>query len=149
MATKGNAEMVRELYRAMERKDMETIDRCGGDALWENVPFGETTTLRRDAETNLTAFPDLRFELRNVIEQGNCVVVEGIARGTHAGILRTAQGDIGPTNRRFEARFVDVYEVAGDRVRAGRFYSDVWSLFQQLGLGADAAQGQAAAPATH
>lgn len=134
MAHRSNGELVRELYRAIERRDMGGIERLGGEAPFENVSFEETTTLLEDSKAITQAFPDLRIEVENLVEQGNVVMVEGIGRGTHQGMLQTPKGSIQPTGRRAEVRFVDVYQVSDGRIRAGRFYVDALGLFRQLGV---------------
>jgi predicted ester cyclase len=141
MATKGNGDKVRELYRAIEQGDMDAIDRMGGDAPMENIAFGQTTTLREDSEINKTAFPDLKIEVKQVVEQGDTVMVEGIGRGTHQGPLRTDEGEIAPTGRRVEVRFVDVYQFSNGKIHAARFYTDRAAIMEQLGAQAPAEAG--------
>lgn len=148
MASTSNADLVRELYRAIETGDFEAIDRLGGDAPFENVAFNQTTTLREDCETMKGAFPDTQIEVHSLVEQGNLVVAEATGRGTHRGTLETADGTIAATGRAVSIRFVDVYECEDGRITAGRFYLDRMSLFEQLGLG-ESPSVEAGAPARH
>jgi steroid delta-isomerase-like uncharacterized protein len=147
MPDKSNQELIRELYDAQNRGDMNAVDRLGGDASFENVAFGETLTLREDAETLHEAFPDLTIEVLSMIEQGDLVMVEGRARGTHQGTLKTPIGDLPASHRVLELRFVDVYECGDGRIKSGRYYLDRLAMIEQLGLGGQA--GAEAAPAPH
>jgi predicted ester cyclase len=139
--TTSNADVIRQLYRAIENKDTEALDRLGGDAPFENLAFAQTLSVSEDSKVLYEAFPDLRIEIHSIIEQGNLVVVEGSGHGTHKGVLRHPAGELPPTGRRLDLRFVDIYEVEDGRVQRGRYYIDRLSLFEQLGIAGGLSQG--------
>lgn len=135
MAKRSNAECVRKLYAAIQNKDVEELRRVAGNARWTNVPFGDDTTIVEDMRQNFAAFPDVKVEIRTLLEQGDQVVVEGVARGTHRGALQTPQGEIPPTGKRMELSFLEIYEMQNGEIQSGRMYFDALGFFRQLGLG--------------
>jgi predicted ester cyclase len=58
------------------------------------------------------AFPDARLEVARSIEEGSLAAVEGTMSGTHSGVLRTPEGEIPPTGRRVEIRWMAIYGLA-------------------------------------
>jgi steroid delta-isomerase-like uncharacterized protein len=83
----------------------------------------------------LTAFPDLNFELTEKIAQGDFVVINWIARGTHNGNMRTpAGGTIPPTHKKAAVHGSTTFEIKnGKAVRSWVFW-DMVTLLTQLGL---------------
>ena len=87
------------------------------------------------ATTFFTAFPDMSYEVRSVIEQGNVVVVEGATKGTFTGPMMTADGEVPPTGKSFEAPLVAVCELSGTGlIAASREYYDTAAFATQIGL---------------
>lgn len=91
--------------------------------------------LRAMAVTFFTAFPDMELMVRSVIEQGNVVVLEGATKGTFTGPLTTANGEVPPTGKSFEAPLVSVCELSDSGlVVACREYYDTAGFAAQLGM---------------
>lgn len=90
------------------------------------------------------AFPDARNEIVRSIGSGAHVAAEGTMTGTHTGTLATADGDVPPTGRRVEIRWMAMYETAGDEIVSEHSYFDQMQFLTQLGL-APAANGEGAA----
>lgn len=92
--------------------------------------------IRKDIVDFFTAFPDMRFTVTDVITDGDKYVVEGTGTGTHQGPIQGPQGEIPPTNKHIETKFVAIGRVdASNLITEERRYYDQASLFQQLGLG--------------
>ncbi len=76
------------------------------------------------AQSLFDAFPDVHFEIEDVVQQGNRLAarltLEGTQQGEFAGIH--------PAGRRMK-----VYDFAMYRIRDGKF-TDVWSLVDMQGL---------------
>ena len=83
----------------------------------------------------IDAFPDLNFELTDKIAQGDFVVINWIARGTHTGNLRTPTGGvIPPTNKKAAVHGSTTYEFKnGKAVRSWAFW-DMVTLLTALGV---------------
>jgi predicted ester cyclase len=75
------------------------------------------------------AFPDIRFQLDEVIVAGNSVTVRWCAEGTHLGPLLDAQ----PTGRHATVRGLSLSHYAGDRQRESWQMWDVIGMVEQLG----------------
>jgi predicted ester cyclase len=147
MATVDLAAVVRQMYEAFNAHDLERVAACAqSDARALNVPFGARLSFREDAQGWLTAFPDGRCEITNLIAQGECVIAEFTGRGTHTGPLKGPSGEIAATGRRVELQCVDVFRCRGGKITESKLYFDSGTLLTQLGLGMGAAatQGRAA-----
>jgi ketosteroid isomerase-like protein len=151
MARTDNAALVREMYEAFNRKDVERYTSySAADARMTVVPFGVTITPRQHAETFASAFSDAHIEPTGFVAQGDWVVAEFTGRGTHDGTFRTPAGDLPPTSRRGELRFCELFRFRDGKIVEGRSYFDVLSLLRQLGIGAPApAQRGAGAQQPH
>jgi steroid delta-isomerase-like uncharacterized protein len=79
-------------------------------------------------------FPDCRIDASSVIESGDRIIEEAVFVGTHTGVFPTPMGDIPPTGRRVEGRFVDVFEFRDGRCVSDHLYFDRMELMEQLGL---------------
>jgi predicted ester cyclase len=135
MALKSNAEIVRELYRAFDAKDVErTMALTTPDARMQNIPFGLVVGSREYTENWARAFPDGKIQVVALASQGDLVFAECIGRGTHTGILRGPGGEIRPTQRKVELKFIEVYNMKDGKIAGGRIYFDGLSFLAQLGL---------------
>jgi predicted ester cyclase len=92
------------------------------------------------------AFPDARNEVARWLGEGELTAAEGTLFGTHTGILRTPEGEVPPTGRRVEIRWMAMYEIAGEELVSEHLYFDPTEFLTQLGLApgtpAEAAVGE-------
>jgi predicted ester cyclase len=98
-------------------------------------PLMGREAIGKDASDFFIAFPDIIFRARKVLANGETAVIEGTARGTHAGPLLLPAGLIPATSRPVEFNFViisDLDEVGG--ISRERRYYDLAALLSQLGL---------------
>ncbi len=82
----------------------------------------------------ITAFPDLKHEIRATIEQDATCVVQARATGTHTGPLPSPAGDIPPTGKSFVLDYVDLARFEEGRIKSETYYWDNQSFQTQLGL---------------
>ena len=78
------------------------------------------------------ALPDARLAFVRVIGEGNLLAAQGTLTGTHGGTLRTPHGELPPTGRRVEVRWMAMFEVRGDELAAEHLYFDQSELMSQL-----------------
>lgn len=83
-----------------------------------------------DAQRYLRAFPDLHFDIEQMMANGDHVVIRWRARGTHRGDLM----GIPPTNREAITHGCTVNELKDGRITRAWIYWDTGHLFRQLGL---------------
>ena len=76
------------------------------------------------------AFPDQDIEIVALHSADDAVLMEAVARGTHAGPLR----GLPPTGRRFEQRFLAIFAFEDDGLVCERVYYDTATVLEQLGI---------------
>ena len=80
------------------------------------------------------AFPDLIFEIQQVIVDGDTVVIRAEGTGTFTHPLTTPQGIVAPNGRVGRVPLILMTTLRGDRIVEERTFWDRMDLFQQLGL---------------
>lgn len=75
-------------------------------------------------------FPDLRFEIADVLVDGDRVAVSWLMRGTNTGPLEGRP----PTGRAIEARGITIYYLENGRIAGHTQAMDRMAVVQQLGL---------------
>lgn len=78
----------------------------------------------------LTAFPDLRLDVEDVIGEGQKVLVRLTIRGTHQGELM----EIEPTGKEVEVGVLDLFHIADGKLTEHWAAIDNLGLMQQLGV---------------
>jgi steroid delta-isomerase-like uncharacterized protein len=76
------------------------------------------------------AFPDQEIEIVALHGADDAMMMEAVARGTHAGPLR----GLPPTGRHFEQRFLAIFVFEDDALVCERVYYDIATVLQQLGV---------------
>ncbi len=80
------------------------------------------------------AFPDLHYELKDLLADGDRVVTRLSMTGTHQGDYAGVAG----SGKAFEVEEVDIFNVTGGRIEGYRIVWDELSFRRQLGLPLDA-----------
>ena len=140
----NNADLARSLYLGWNDRDFDRLaEMVTADSEVIVVGTGEVYKGPEGSRRYNTAwaegFPDGKITIDNVIEAGDCVVVEFTGRGTHTGTLTTPMGSIPATGRSLTLQLCDVIEFEDGKVKRQRTYFDTGSMMAQLGL----ATGQA------
>jgi len=155
-ATSTGAKAARELYEvaASTQSEAKAVVERGNKAFnahdlealaRDTAPDAELTApgdmklkgpqaIKEYNQNFVNAFPDARIENKNVIAQGNTVVVEGVFSGTHKGTLKTPMGDVPATGRKVKGEFVQVFEVDRGLIKNARLIFDQVQLMTQLGM---------------
>jgi steroid delta-isomerase-like uncharacterized protein len=81
----------------------------------------------------LTAFPDGKIEITNVVCEGDMVVTEFTGHGTHTGPLKGAQGTVPASGKKVELKCLEVLQFRGGKIARARMYYDTGSLLRQVG----------------
>jgi steroid delta-isomerase-like uncharacterized protein len=83
----------------------------------------------------LTAFPDLHFEVTLAVAQGDHVVINWAASGTHNGPLGTPSGGaIEQTGKKATVPGSSTYQIKDGQITRSATYFDMAGLLGQLGL---------------
>jgi steroid delta-isomerase-like uncharacterized protein len=139
MASQENLDLARTLYDIYNRRDFDAGEaHIADDFEWLNVATGLTLRgragYREFVEGWAAAFPDSSLEITNMIGNGDDVVAEFTATGTHSGPLVGPGGAIPPTGRAVTLHFIESHSFANGRLRRSRTYFDTTSMMAQLGL---------------
>ena len=129
--------LIRRLYDAVNKKDLDTIAAYGASfSEWLDVPFNYTTKGERAIidpwKSWFDIFPDATCEVRSVAAMGSHVVAQGIGRGTHRGVFNSPAGVLLPSGKPMAVGFCDVYELRGDKILRADSYFDFYGLVNQL-----------------
>ena len=83
----------------------------------------------------IDAFPDLHFDLRQMVAQDDYVVINWVASGTHKGGLRTPTGDtVPPTGKKAIVPGSTTYQIKNGKTVHAWVFWDMVTLLAQLGL---------------
>jgi predicted ester cyclase len=103
-------------------------------------PFFPEPLVGRDVIEETTAsmsaaFPDMRWTIVSLLEDGSRVACELHIEGTHSGPLSTPDGDIPATGRQVSFDVAEILEFTDDDLVAEhREYMDPGAMMAQLGL---------------
>ena len=84
----------------------------------------------------LMSFPDLRFNIEQMIAERDRVVSQLVMEGTHQG---TWMG-ISPTGKRLQIRMITIHRIANGKIAEDWVLVESIGLFQQLGAVPDTAE---------
>ena len=80
------------------------------------------------------AFPDLKMEIKDVMADGDRVVVRAMMTGTHRGPLQFTHFPIEATGKRVESEQIHILRVANGKIVEHWGGRDDVGMFRQLGL---------------
>jgi ketosteroid isomerase-like protein len=137
MTDQANLARIRQLYDAVNAKDLETIAGFGApDSEWLDVPFNYTSTgitaIIDPWKSWFDIFSDATCEVQSFVAMGDHVVAQGIGRGTQHGIFHSPAGTIAPSGRAMEVRFCDVYRLKDGKIVRADSYFDFYGLLRHL-----------------
>ncbi|HEX5727586.1 MAG TPA: ester cyclase family protein [Longimicrobiaceae bacterium] len=135
----SSSETVRAAYEAFNARDFDAAAALvTGDFTMEVIATGETFNgpdgLRAFLQGWATAFPDAHVEVRSVVAEDDRATAEFVGRGRQTGPFPTPAGELPPTGRPLELRFVDAWELREGRLARMRTYFDAATLLGQLGV---------------
>ena len=130
-----NVRIVREGWDAWNAHDSESAAKNLDEKhVWETdtlpAPVVGRDGYRQAMRMYVTAFPDLRFTIDQLLSSGDYVVTQYTATGTQKGELM----GIPPTNRRAETHGCTVAEIRNGKVIRTCVYWDTGHLLRQLGV---------------
>ncbi len=140
MSEQENIIVIRRIFDGLNNHDLNVVDSYIANDAKIEVPSAPGVI--KDKQLNrvftqqlINAFPDLHFDIRDIIAQGNSVAVTYSATGTQQGPLATMQeATIPPTNKLITLPGCNVYEFHNEMIVRQHFYADMLSLLSQLGV---------------
>src|SRR6266849_11154456 len=138
MSTADNTKVVKASWDAINARDLDALDRLQSANFSIVAPGapGPMNSAQNKAYLQgfLTAFPDLHFEIVRTVAEGDNVVTEWVASGTHKGPLVSPTGQsVPPTGKHAATHGSNTFEVKNGKVTSARVYWDMVELLGQLG----------------
>jgi predicted ester cyclase len=125
------------IITAINERDYETVVANLDPAYEATWPHGTLDLLASGAheQAMLIAFPDLRFEFMNTIREGDTVVLEVLARGTHRGVLSLpGEGTVEPSGASLNLPMTLVLVFEDGKLRTERLYFDQLTMLRQVAI---------------
>src|SRR3712207_5522610 len=120
--TRDNATVFRDLFEAFNSRNLDRASAMVTEdfELTDFAAEGQTPRgpegLRRWFQTFLTALPEARTELINVVAAEEWVFSERVGRATHTGPVVGRSGEHPPTGGWIELRFGEVCRIVGGKI---------------------------------
>ena len=139
MNTQGNQAIVYDVMEnAFNQGDLSVLDKYHtSEGVDHQEPLGTDfiAHLKEVITSMRTAFPDLHFEIHNVLSDGEIVAFRSTMTGTHLGPLQAGpRGQIPPTGRKVSVPHMHFLQVVDGKT------TDLWHLWdmpmmmRQLGI---------------
>ena len=142
MSEFDNIQIAEKLFDAINAHNLDLGDSYQAvDFKFEGPGTGRNgEALNRDQAKAYTqgfinAFPDLHFDMKQKVAQGEYVVINWVGSGTHTGPLPTPTGDTLPaTGKKAIVVGSTTYQIQNGKAVKGWTYWDMVSLLSQLGM---------------
>jgi steroid delta-isomerase-like uncharacterized protein len=139
MSSEENKQVALNVIKALNARDLSLWSQhLAEDYIAEHpgvsVPLNKTKSVGY-YQRFVTAFPDIHFEVLRVLAEGDYVLIQWRANGTHAERLATMTGEtIPPTRRSMTVSGAALAEVRDGKIVREWSYWDQLSLLAQLGI---------------
>ena len=135
MSTQDNVKVVRQMFDAWNAHEPDRWLKLLDEKYVSESDTIPATVSGREAARQfmmvyLKAFPDLHFEIPQILAEGDFVVSRWTATGTHRGELM----GIAPTNRRTRTNGCSVIQIKNGKAAHDWIYWDTGHLLRQLGV---------------
>ena len=139
MSEQENMKIVRMIYENINSRELEKNDKYLADDFRSEVPGVPNSMNKQQSRENLhqylEAFPDLRYDLKDIIAQGDKVAVTWVVKGTHKAPLILTNGDkIPATQKKATVSGGTVLEMRNNKVVRQQMHWDMLDLLSQLGV---------------
>ncbi len=135
----ANLEIGRAVYDAFNQRQFDrALALCDEKCVISVIPTGQSyrgpNGMREFMQGWVNALPNCQVALRHQYATETGVVNEFHGHGVHSGVLKTQQGNIGPTQKTLDLDFCEVWEITDGKIQSIRAYFDVATMMRQLGL---------------
>lgn len=123
MSLFAQKDIIKEMYEVVLNRK-----QCDKAVLYVNEQYAEQF-IKQNMKL-FSAFPDIRFELKEIYEEEDTVITYYTWKGTHSGEY---QG-ISPTEKLIEVEGVSFYYFKDSKIISSKAKPDKYSFFRQLGV---------------
>jgi predicted ester cyclase len=132
-----NKALIETLMARMNAHDLEGACALAAEGLVNHAAIPEAqgrAGLERIARKVLSAFPDVKYEVKDLFAEGDRVVCRARMSGTHKGDLQFKNLPLAATGRRVEADQIAIYRISEGRVVEYWSLRDDLAFMRQLGV---------------
>jgi steroid delta-isomerase-like uncharacterized protein len=137
------------VLRAFEEINRGDLDAASGyvapDLALNGEQIGREAYKRRD-EAMLAAFPDLRYDIEDLVAEGDTVVARWRMTGTHEGDLAGPTMSVPPSGKRIDLWGMSLCRIEGGMVTENWERFDMMEFLGQLGVIRSPGQSEEASP---
>jgi predicted ester cyclase len=129
-----NKEVIKRLYKdVLSDWNMDLVDEFVAPPFRShdmpaNSPTGPKAFRDFYSDTILSVLPDARYEMDDLVAEGDKVVVRWRLLGTHKGVYL----DIEPTGKLITLRGIAIYRLENSMILERWVITDLYGLFQEL-----------------
>lgn len=144
MTAEQNRQTLRDAYKAFNDHDPDAVRDSASPAFVDHTAAAELgegfEATKRNIEAMVRAFPDVRWEVLDMVVDEHGGAARLRVTGTHRGVFKGVE----PTGRSIDAEVVDFVRFDDDgRVTAHWGYMDSLTWMRQLGIDPRVAAGNA------
>jgi len=123
-----NVETVSDFIEAFwNQSELDCVDRYLS-ADYQELAYQSKEGLKRFAATILSAFPDKRYTVEEIVGQGEKVLVRMTVQGTHQGVFFGTA----PTGNRIDVTLYRQYRVVDGKIAEHRGWIDMVTMWHQI-----------------
>ena len=116
MSVEKNKAVVRRAYEEVNRGNLDAASEyVAPDMARNGEPAGREADKRRD-EALLAAFPDLHYDIEDLVAEGDTVVARWRMTGTHEGDLAGPTMSVPPSGKRIDLWGMSLCRIEGGMV---------------------------------
>ena len=139
ITAQDNVTLARTIYNLFnQRKLDEATTHLAPEVKLITIPLNQNYAghegFQKLAEKLITAIPDCRIEVKNVVATEEAVAIEYIGRGTHTGPFAASTGTIQPTSKKVELQVCEFLKLKNGKIAESHIYFDSAALLRQLGI---------------
>jgi steroid delta-isomerase-like uncharacterized protein len=138
MSEQENTKIARQFLENLNKHNNEgnrsmMADNMRTDATGEQQPLNRDKSLMYHKQFS-DAFPDLHFDVKDIVAQGDLVIISWVATGTHTQPLNTPGGSISPTNKKINVPGFFLSEIRDNKITRQTITWDQLAFLLQLGV---------------
>jgi steroid delta-isomerase-like uncharacterized protein len=139
MSEQENIQMTRRVFEVFNNHNPDAADQMIADDL-RSEATGAQGMLNKEQNRMYNhrffdAFPDIHFDVQDIVAQGDRVAATWMVTGTHKSPLALPTGDSLPaTNRNISVPGCTVLEFRGNKISHQKIYWDQLTFLMQLGV---------------
>ena len=146
MSVEENKAVVLRAFEEINRGDPDAASAyVAPDMALNGEQIGREAYKRRD-EAMRAAFPDLHYDIEDLVAEGDTVVARWRMRGTHEGDLAGPTMTIPPTGKRIDVWGMSLCRIEGGKVTENWEGFDMMEFLGQLGVIRSPGQSEEASP---